>query len=53
MFFSIGTMLEVVLAIIVMPRFDWHWLLGLTAIPVFIDLFAFKVSNKGVDNYML
>ncbi|XP_062513736.1 synaptic vesicle 2-related protein-like isoform X2 [Corticium candelabrum] len=51
-FFSIGTMLEVVLAIIVMPRFDWHWLLGLTAIPVFIDLFAFKLVPESPRYYV-
>ncbi|XP_062513785.1 synaptic vesicle 2-related protein-like isoform X2 [Corticium candelabrum] len=51
-FFNIGLILEVVLAIIVMPRLNWRWLLGLTAIPLFIDLFTFKFAPESPRYYV-
>ncbi|XP_015240506.1 synaptic vesicle 2-related protein [Cyprinodon tularosa] len=38
-FWAIGTVFEVLLAILVMPTLGWRWLLGLSTIPLFI--FAF------------
>ncbi|XP_062505548.1 synaptic vesicle 2-related protein-like isoform X2 [Corticium candelabrum] len=42
-FFALGTFVEVLLALVVLGHFklDWHWLLGFTAVPLFIDLLAF------------
>uniref|UniRef100_A0A4W6GBE6 SV2 related protein n=1 Tax=Lates calcarifer TaxID=8187 RepID=A0A4W6GBE6_LATCA len=38
-FWALGTVFEVLLAILVMPTLGWRWLLGLSTIPLFI--FAF------------
>lgn len=54
LFFCLGTLMEVVLAMILLGHFQlsWHWLLGFTAVPVFIDLLAFVVRRE-VINVML
>lgn len=35
-FWALGTVFEVLLAILVMPTLGWRWLLGLSTIPLFI-----------------
>ncbi|TWW60401.1 Synaptic vesicle 2-related protein [Takifugu flavidus] len=35
-FWAVGTVFEVLLAILVMPTLGWRWLLGLSTIPLFI-----------------
>ena len=35
-FWALGTVFEVLLAILVMPTLGWRWLLGLSNIPLFI-----------------
>uniref|UniRef100_A0A8C8GX83 Synaptic vesicle 2-related protein n=1 Tax=Oncorhynchus tshawytscha TaxID=74940 RepID=A0A8C8GX83_ONCTS len=35
-FWALGTVFEVLLAIVVMPTLGWRWLLGLSTIPLFI-----------------
>ncbi|XP_077456442.1 synaptic vesicle 2-related protein [Stigmatopora argus] len=35
-FWALGTVFEVLLAIVVMPSLGWRWLLGLSTIPLFI-----------------
>jgi hypothetical protein len=42
----VGTLSEILLAMLLLGYLgrDWHWLLGFTAVPVFIDLLAFLVD---------
>lgn len=40
-FWTLGTILEAVLAWVVMPRLGWRWLLALTSIPSFAVLFFY------------
>lgn len=43
-FWALGTVFEVLLAILVMPTLGWRWLLGLSTIPLFIFAFFSFVS---------
>uniref|UniRef100_A0A4W6GCD3 SV2 related protein n=1 Tax=Lates calcarifer TaxID=8187 RepID=A0A4W6GCD3_LATCA len=43
-FWALGTVFEVLLAILVMPTLGWRWLLGLSTIPLFIFAFLCFVS---------
>ncbi|XP_055824651.1 organic cation/carnitine transporter 7-like [Solanum dulcamara] len=40
-FWTIGTILEALLAMLIMPRLGWRWLLALSSIPSFAALFLF------------
>lgn len=40
-FWTIGTILEALLALMIMPRLGWRWLLALSSIPSFAALFLF------------
>lgn len=44
-FWAIGTVFEVLLAILVMPTLGWRWLLGLSTIPLFIFAFLCYVGT--------
>lgn len=43
-FWSIGTVFEVLLALWIMPLLGWRWLLGLSTIPVAIFIICCYVS---------
>ncbi len=45
-FWALGTVFEVLLAILVMPTLGWRWLLALSTIPLFIFAFLCFVSLK-------
>eukprot|EP00118_Oscarella_pearsei_P013669 m.111001 g.111001 ORF g.111001 m.111001 type:complete len:557 (+) comp37417_c0_seq4:57-1727(+) len=53
-FFAAGTLLEVVLALLVMGHgnLGWHYLLGFTTIPLFLDLFAFLLVPESARFYV-
>ncbi|KAK4713851.1 hypothetical protein R3W88_019758 [Solanum pinnatisectum] len=40
-FWTIGTILEALLAMIIMPRLGWRWLLALSSIPSFVALLLY------------
>ncbi|XP_057540002.1 organic cation/carnitine transporter 7-like [Amaranthus tricolor] len=42
-FWTIGTVVEATLAWIIMPRWGWRWLLGLSALPAFLLLVFYVV----------
>ncbi|XP_049413634.1 organic cation/carnitine transporter 7-like [Solanum stenotomum] len=46
-FWTIGTILEALLALMIMPRLGWRWLLALSSIPSFLALllFVFTVES--------
>lgn len=44
-FWALGACLEVLLALVVMPTLGWRWLLGLSALPIFIFFIMCYVSE--------
>ncbi|XP_014016662.1 synaptic vesicle 2-related protein isoform X2 [Salmo salar] len=49
-FWALGTVFEVLLAIVVMPTLGWRWLLGLSTIPLFIfAILSFEDRGKIQD----
>jgi MFS family permease len=53
-FWFLGTVAEILLAMLLLGHLkqDWHWLLGFTAVPVFIDLLAFLVVPESPLYYV-
>ncbi|XP_062513811.1 synaptic vesicle 2-related protein-like isoform X2 [Corticium candelabrum] len=53
-FWAVGTISEVLLALFVLGhlKLDWHWLLGFTSVPVFIDLLAFMFVPESPFYYI-
>ncbi|CAN0840301.1 Organic cation/carnitine transporter 7 [Linum grandiflorum] len=45
-FWTIGTILEVAVAWIVMPRLGWRWLVGLSALPSFVLLVLYPLTPE-------
>ncbi|KAK4713838.1 hypothetical protein R3W88_019745 [Solanum pinnatisectum] len=43
-FWTIGTILEALLALMIMPRLGWRWLLALSSIPSFVALLLFVIT---------
>ena len=50
-FWALGTVFEVLLAILVMPTLGWRWLLGLSTIPLFIFAILCYVSIIVLTGY--
>lgn len=51
-FWALGTVFEVLLAILVMPTLGWRWLLGLSTIPLFIfAILCFVSMMLSVSSY--
>lgn len=46
LFWSFGAMLEIVLALIIMPTLGWRWLLGLSVVPMGMFLISIKVRTS-------
>lgn len=51
-FWALGTVFEVLLAILVMPTLGWRWLLGLSTIPLFIFAILCFVSMRLWVSYL-
>ncbi|XP_065830949.1 putative transporter svop-1 isoform X2 [Oscarella lobularis] len=53
-FFAMGTLFEVILALVVMvyANLGWHYLLGFTTVPLFLDLFAFWLVPESARFYV-
>ena len=45
-FWAIGTVMEVLLALVVMPTLGWRYLLFFSAIPVLIFILSCNVSDR-------
>ncbi|KAJ8767889.1 hypothetical protein K2173_020829 [Erythroxylum novogranatense] len=45
-FWTVGTVFEALLAWLVMPRLNWRWLLGLSAIPSFVLLLLYGLAPE-------
>lgn len=52
-FWALGTVFEVLLAILVMPTLGWRWLLGLSTIPLFIFAILCFVSMSLQPSFSL
>lgn len=52
-FWAIGTCVEVVLAIFIMPRYGWRALLGVSAVPLILFTFACKWLPESPRYHML
>jgi len=44
-FWGVGGMFGAVLALVMLPRLNWHWYLGLSAFPLVLVMVLFLVSH--------
>lgn len=49
LFWAFGSVLEILLALLIMPTLGWRWLLGLSVVPVGIFLIFHSVGTLAID----